>query len=259
MMPCMTPNFIDEAARHLVIARRESRKIDRLPESCRPGIDTDALLVQRRVVELLGEKIGGWKCALPKGEDVFVAPLLGSTIRTSSPCPIVPQNGMARIEPEIAFVMGRDLPAREKRYTEGEVRESIRETRLVLELIGSRHTDPKAVPFPEHLADSINNQGLFIGPTLANAFDRQLEALKITITAPSGVLLDHNGKHPNGHPLRPLVWLANFLSSRGETLRSGHIVTAGSYAGIVEVPMETPLTIFFGDLGNFPVTFWTTA
>jgi hypothetical protein len=34
-------------------------------EACRPaGID-DALTIQRRVAELLGEPIGGWKCSLP--------------------------------------------------------------------------------------------------------------------------------------------------------------------------------------------------
>jgi len=57
-----------------------------------------------------------------------------------------------------------------------------------------------------------------------------------------------------GHPLRPLVWLANFLRERGERLRAGQVITTGSYAGALEVPLATPLTITFGALGRMQVT-----
>ena len=90
----------DNAAQHLVNARLERRTIERLPESCRPANDGDALLIQRRVVDLLGDRIGGWKCSLPRGENSMLAPLPASTIRTTVPCPIHPERGIARIEPE---------------------------------------------------------------------------------------------------------------------------------------------------------------
>lgn len=254
MMLRMMTDAIDTAARRLVAARLENRKIDRLPESCRPATHDDALLVQRRIIELLEDKVGGWKCSLPHGDDPFIAPLPASTIRNASPCPIHPQDGKARMEPEIAFVMGRDMEPRKTAYSESEVRHAIGETRLVLELIGSRHANPKAIPFPEHLADSINNQGLFIGPVLGNAFEQQLDTLKITVTDPNSTLITHDGRHPNGQPLLPLVWLVNFLSSRGETLKAGLIVTTGSYAGVLEVPLQTPLTVSYGNLGQLGVT-----
>ena len=41
-----------------------------------------------------------------------MAPIYAPTIFASSPCPILPIAGKARIEPEIAFFMGRDLPPR---------------------------------------------------------------------------------------------------------------------------------------------------
>jgi 2-keto-4-pentenoate hydratase len=44
--------------------------------------------------------------------------------------------------------------------------------------------------------------------------------------------------HPNDHPHRLLHWLANHHSSRGETLLPDVIITTGSFAGIVEVPMN---------------------
>lgn len=246
---------IEDAARQLSSARREGRLLNGLPESCKLANDDEALIVQRRIMELLGEKIGGWKASLPQPRGLFVAPLAASTIRSKSPCPILLHGGVVKVEPEIAFVLGRDLAPREKPYTEQEVREAIARTHVVLELIGSRFPDPKAVPFPENLADCIQNQGLFVGPIVTNALDRNLEAIPIKVTSPGGVVLTHDGRHPNGHPLRPLIWLANFLSSRGETLMAGQVVTTGSYAGVVEVPPATPLTVEFGDVGSLSVQF----
>src|SRR5207237_7096780 len=57
------------------------------------------------------------------------------------------------------------------------------------------------------------------------------------------------------HPLRPLVWLANFLACRGDGLGAGQIVTTGSCAGVLELPLATPLDIRFGDLGTLSVQF----
>jgi 2-keto-4-pentenoate hydratase len=69
------------------------------------------------------------------------------------------------------------------------------------------------------------------------------------------VVFERDAHHPNGHPLTPLVWLANFLSGRKETLKAGQIVTTGSYAGIVQVPIDTPLTVEFGGVGSLSVRF----
>ena len=243
------------AAEILVQARLEGLVTDRLPEACRPASDDDALAIQLRVIELLGTTIGGWKVSLPRGENLFVAPLPAAAIYSTSPCPILPFHGRARIEPEIAFVLGRDLPPRSSAYTKDDLLDAIAETRLDLELIGCRYADHSVLPFREFLADSINNQGLFVGPSVPNAHDQNLEYFKIRIDGPSGTIVDQEGRHPNGHPLKPLVWLANFLSGRGETLKEGMMITTGSYAGILEVPLNTPLTVVYDGIGSFSVSF----
>jgi 2-keto-4-pentenoate hydratase len=248
---------IEDAARHLSSARRERRSLEQLPESCSLANDDEALLVQRRILDLLGEKIGGWKASLPQPKGLFVAPLPASMIRSTSPCPTVLHNGIVKVEPEIACVIGRDLPPRPTLYTESEVRGAIAETHMVLELIGSRYPDPNGVPFPDNLADCLQNHGLFVGPVVRGAFDKNLESFAIRISSPASVIAAREGHHPNGHPLKPLVWLANFLSERGETLKAGQIVTTGSYLGIVEVPADTPLTVEYGDIGSLSVTLTT--
>jgi 2-keto-4-pentenoate hydratase len=255
----MTPSAIDAAAQHLVAARREARPGPRLPEACRPATMDDALRIQRRVAALLAEPIGGWKCSLPTPERLTVAPIYAATIFSASPCPVPLRSGQAVIEPEIAFVMGRDLPPRGAPYSEDEVRAAIAQTRLVLELLGSRYADPASASVPEMVADSINDYGLYIGPVLADPFARALESFPVTISGPAGTLLTRDGRHGDGHPLRPLVWLANWLG-HNETgwsagLVAGQIVTTGSYAGALEVPVAIPLRVAFGDLGTLTAEF----
>jgi 2-keto-4-pentenoate hydratase len=248
----------DEAARHLLAARRARQPGPRLTESCRPTGVEDALAIQHRVQELLGEASGGWKCSLPTAErPVAYAAIFAPAIARASPCPVMAHGGRTRIEPEIAFVLGHDLPARSTPYSEAEVRAAIAETRLVLELLGSRYADPSGLAFPELLADQVSNQGLFVGPALDDALSRSLEGFAIAIDGPDGPLHRRDGHHPDGHPLRPFLWFANFLATRAEVggLKAGQIVTTGSYAGALEVPVPASLTVRFGDLGEISVDF----
>jgi 2-keto-4-pentenoate hydratase len=246
----------DEAARHLLAARRARQPGARLPDACRPSHLEDALAIQRRVQELLGVATGGWKCSVPTAERaISCAAIFAPTITRTSPCSALAHGGIVRIEPEVAFVLGCDLPLRAMPYSEAEVCAAIVEARLVLELLDSRYVDPAAVTFPELLADQVSNQGLFVGPELPDALHRPLEQFPIAIEGPAGALHRREGRHPDGHPLRPLVWLANFLAARAAVggLKTGEIVTTGSYAGALEVPAATPLSVRFGDLGEISV------
>ncbi len=256
LTPMLTAAQRDEAARHLLAARRARQPGPRLPESCRPTEIEDALAIQQRVQALLGVATGGWKCSLPTPERaVAYAAIFAPTIVQISPCPVIVHGATVRIEPEIAFVLGRDLPRRAAPYSEPELRSSIAETRLVLEILGSRYADPGLVTFPELLADQVANQGLFVGPALRDAFSRPLEGFLIAVDGPAGALRRRDGRHPDGHPLRPFLWLADFLATRPEVggLKAGQIVTTGSYAGALEVPAETPVLVRFGDLGSVAV------
>ena len=246
----------DAAANFLVSARRSRRPGERIPEAFRPADTAAAIAIQRRVTELLALPIGGWKCSVPTAQrPVIMAPIYATTIVAGSPCPITPIAGIARIEPEVAFVIGRDLPPRDQPYSESEIRTAIREPRLVLELIGTRYADPAAASFPELLADGIANQGLFVGPAVPGALDQPLDVIPITIDAAGQDAHALSGKHPDGHPLLPLFWLANYLAQHDTGLRAGQIVTTGSYCGVVDIPLDTPLTVRFGDLGTLAVRF----
>ena len=101
----------------------------------------------------------------------------------------------------------------------------------------------------------IANHGLFVGPAVPDALDHALDTFPIAIDAGEKSLHAVQGKHPDGHPLRPLVWLANYLAENGKGLIAGQIVTTGSYCGVVDVPLGTPLRVRFGELGTLSVEF----
>ena len=243
------------AAQFLVAARRRGTPGPRIPAQFRPGDTDDGLAIQARVTELLGQPVGGYKCSLPSTpRPVLLAPIFAPTITHDSPCPVLAVGANARIEPEIAFVLARDLPRRDTAYTDSEVREAIAEVRLVLEILGSRYSDLDSATFPELFADGLVNQGLLVGPVLPDPWNKELETLPIVVDSPAGVLATYRGKHPDGHPVRPLYWLANYLATGGTPLRAGVIVTTGSYCGAVDVPFDTPITIAYGDLGTLSAT-----
>ena len=140
-------------------------------------------------------------------------------------------------------------------YSEADVLAAIREPRLVLELIGPRYSDPATATFPEQLADAIFNQGLYVGPAIPDALDRSLAAIHIAVDIAGKRVHEVDGKHPDGHPLRPLVWLATYLAQRDQPLRAGQIVTTGSYCGVIDVPVAAPIVVNFGGLGAVTVQF----
>ncbi|HEV2202819.1 MAG TPA: hypothetical protein VGR73_23625 [Bryobacteraceae bacterium] len=242
-----TQEQANQAARLFLRARQTRTPGPRLPESCRP-LDADAALaIQRRTLELLGEKTGGWKCGIPTPNGVMLAPITASAIFRASPCAV--PGPKATIEPEIAFVMGRDLPPRGAAYTDEEIRDAILESRFVLELLDTRFANKGEASFFEILADCYNNWGLFVGPVVPNALSLPLESLHAKIATPATTIFDGVRPHPSGHPLKPFIWLARYLNGRGDGLKAGEIVTTGSYAGIVEVPIGQPLRVELEGIG----------
>jgi len=246
----------ESAAQFLMAARERGTPGSRMPEAFRPTTIDEALAVQRRVTQLLGAAIGGYKCSVPTDpRPIAYAPILAPTISQASPTAVRAAGPRLQVEPEIACVIGRDLLPRSTPYSEEDIRDAVKEAHFVLEVLGSRYAEFPDIPFPENLADGIANAGLFVGPAVRDPWRSPLGEFPITVTSNGKLLVTKDGKHPDRHPLRPLHWLANYLAHNGAPLREGMIVTTGSYCGIVEVPVGETLTFTYGDLGGLSATF----
>lgn len=246
---------VSSAALLLATRRRNADQGPRLPEACRP-LDTDtALAIQSSVTEQLGIPVRAWKCATPSEGRIVVAPIYTVIVEGGGDCPAIVRAGHVRVEPELAFVLGKDLPARDAAYTPAEVDAAITETRLALELIDSRYSDPASASFAENLADGLLNQGLFIGKAVDGEKARTAAAMPIRVRLESGQETFLDGRHPNAEPRAPLYWLAEFMRRKGTGLQAGHAVITGSYAGSFDLPVGKEATICYGDLGELAVRF----
>lgn len=253
------PDPVASAAAAILVARRRSgAQGPRLPERCRPsGLDA-ALTIQAAVGAQLGERIAGWKCGLPAAGNWVLAPIYAGTAHTIDAgvrCALQARSGQARAEPELAFILGRDLPARDRPYSPAEVDAAIARTHLALELIDSRYSDPHEASFAENLADGLLNSGLYIGPQVDAEQARAAGAMAITITVASGAQTRLDGRHPSGDPRVPLYWLAEFLRGKGLGLQAGQAVITGSYAGSFDLPIGEDIAIQYGELGTLTVHF----
>jgi 2-keto-4-pentenoate hydratase len=250
-----------EAAAILVKRRQKGTQGDRLPESCRPADIEQALSIQAAVTDhwcdVADDSIGAWKCLLPTDNKIIVGPIYTRTIDSVAPVSLWPKPGTrdtARIEPEFAFFFGKDLPPRKEPYTPTDVDAAISRTHLALELINSRYAEPGDCTFSEMLADGLVNQGLFIGPEVDSALARNTSEFTLNVRH-DGQSSTHHAKHPNTHPRAPLYWLAEFLRGRGQGIVAGQAVITGSFAGVLEVPMNTDIELQYGELGKFAVSF----
>lgn len=260
----MSKMFDAAAAAAILVERRMvGSQGERLPESCRPQDLEQALAVQSAVSEhwcaQMDDSIGGWKCLLPPEQKLVVGPIYTRTIDSVPPVslwPKVTSEGVcARIEPELAFFFGCDLPPRSEPYTSAEVDAAVIRTHMALELINSRYADPSLCEFPEMLADGLVNQGLFIGPEVDSVNAASASSFTVTFRCANGEVIERQGQHPNVHPRAPLYWLAEFLRRRGQGIVAGQAVITGSFAGVVEVPLNTDITIDYAGLGSMQVSF----
>lgn len=253
-----TESWLEVAAAALARARTEGARLASLPGPNLPESLAQGFAIQQRVGPLAGKTVAGWKCALPPAGKWIVAPLYNDSIVRGECYRLAADADKARIEPELACVLGQNLPARIEPYTTEQIIAAISSVHVALEVIDCRYTDPHTLPFEHLLADGLFNHGLVLGASIAKCNVASMPSeLDITLRDATVELLNIKGRHPDGNPLLPIVWLANFLSTQGIGLQAGQVVITGSYVGVLDVPVNQPLHVQFGEAGSLSVHFST--
>ncbi|OBT09398.1 hydratase [Vibrio sp. UCD-FRSSP16_10] len=248
-------NFYSAAASELLSRRVAGTKAPRLAEDIRPTTLEEALQVQAAMIELKKNEVGGWKCLNPLAEDKYiVAPIFTDSVERGETCQFFADNGVARIEPEIGFTLGKDLPANPEGYTEAQINEAIGSCHMALELMQARFAVDSDAEFYEKLADCMVNQGLYVGPEIDR--EKAFDAAKVNVTVTQGDNVQtFDGVHPNQSAQSPIYWLINFMTRRGVEFKAGETIITGSYCGIVEVEFDKPTTINYEGIGEYQVVF----
>lgn len=247
--------FDSETAAKQLVANRSnvSNSAPRLPSELRPSNIHEALLIQSYIIQQYPSSVGGWKCLLPFDDRVIVAPIFADGIQSGDQCTLIADKGHARVEPEIAFVLGADLPAQQDDYSQQEIDTAIGSCHMALELIQSRFADDSGSEFLEALADGLVNQGLFLGPEINREQAFTASHINIEISQ-----LDQqqtfDGVHPNQAPVSPIYWLINYMSKRGVSFQKGQAIITGSYCGVVNLAFDQATKVTYQGIGEYSVT-----
>jgi 2-keto-4-pentenoate hydratase len=250
----MLKEHCEEAAR-LLCGARAGPPVHELPQSCKPQSDADAYEIQDAVVRRLGETIGGWKVgAASANSAAFCAPIWMTKIRPSPASFSHAELRLIGIEAELAFRLGRDLPARAAAYDRHEVTEGAA-LHPAIELVDSRYGDFRSLDRLSILADNFSNGGLVYGAAVPDWEKLDLGQTTITITEDDEPFAD-SAAGAARDPIAALVEFANLMNGRGGT-KAGAFVTTGSWTGMVFTKRGTRIVADFGPLGRVEVAFPT--
>jgi 2-keto-4-pentenoate hydratase len=222
---------LQQAAEVLLEARRTVQPIDDLPEALRPKTLEEAYFVQDLIQQALGE-IGGWKvgAASPEATPRY-APMPLVTFASDGSLVAEPYRRLRGVEAEIAFLLGKDLPARSTTYSREEVTQAIASCHTAIELLESALIDPDAADKLTSTADLQSNGGFVAGPAVPGwqGFDFASATGEMIV---DGFVRVERGKNSAGaDPLRLVVWLANEAAHRTGGLLAGQWITTGSWTG----------------------------
>lgn len=232
----MNDDAIDRAAALLLSARRDMRALDALPEDLRPADADTAYAIQDSHVAGLGGAVVGWKVgatnaaaqAMLNYPEPFYGRLLAPAVH-DSPAEIAASALFGRgLEVEFAFRLGRDLPADGAPYDRGSAADAVASVHPAIEIVDSRFAGGLRAGGLLLIADN-GAQGAFVlGAGIEDWRGLDLAAMRTELLVNGEKVSDGSGANVLGHPLEPLVWLANARAARGGGLAAGEIVTTGS-------------------------------
>lgn len=237
----MPHDQLHAAANALHEARRSRRAIP--PVSTTYGITTldDAYAVaefgiRRRIdagARIIGKKIGLTSAAVQQQLGVSQPDfgMLLSDMELADGA-LVPMDRLIqpRIEAEIAFVIGRDLPEQPPSYSEFLL--SIAYALPALEIVDSAIIDWK-ISLVDTVADNASCGMYVLGtqPALLGLHD--LAAVTMQLDRNGRTVSTGTGAACLGHPLRAAYWLARTMAERGRALRSGEVILSGALGPMV--------------------------
>lgn len=239
----------------LIQARISGRRIGGIPAALAPADEDAAYALQDLVVDKLGVRVAAWKvgAASPVSWPTC-APIFAGHVAKSPAHLLATRDGLNGVEAELAFRVGRDLPARGTPYAEDEVWNALESLHVAIEHLDSRFADRTMAPEPAVLADNISNGGFCWGPAVEDWRGADLAKPEARLTIDGKEVAKAVGGNAAGHPRRLVAWLANHLAQRGRPLTAGTFVTTGSHTGLCIAPLRAPVVACFTGLGEAQLT-----
>lgn len=151
-----------------------------------------------------------------------------------------------RVEPEIAFILARDLRGP---TTAAEALDAVEWVLAALEVIDSRYENFQFT-LEDVVADNASSTRFFLGETRRRPEDVELCNLGMVMSLDGAVVETGSSAAILDHPARSLAALANMLAPLGEHVAAGSIVLAGGATAAHHVAAGNVVTLEVDGLGR---------
>jgi len=256
----MNHQSASRAARALVGARRSGARIEALPSGALPATLEEGYQVQDVVAAFLGERVAAWKVGAthPKVQATLGVP---GPVAARLFAPIVlrgsqelPDTFLIRgLEAEYAFLLGADLPPRERAYSREEIAAAVASVHPAIEVVDTRYTAPQQGALV--VADNVSDGRWLYGEGTADWRRLDMINTPVTMEVDGEVVARGSGAEVLGDPMVSLTWLINEHAGAREGVRAGQFITTGSCTGLYKSPPGCSARATFGELGELRVRF----
>lgn len=236
-------------------------RVDALPPPFLPRDRAEAYEVQACIEAYTNQPRYGWKIAATSiagqkhiGVD---GPLAGRilaerVIENGGNCALG-NNLMKVAEMEFAFRMARDLPPRERAYSQEEVLSHAGSLHPAIEIPDSRYNHFERVGLASLVADNACAHRFLLGDTVADWRGLDLARHQVRAYRDGALAEEGVGSNVLGDPRFALTWLANELSRHGLTLKAGEVVTTGTCVKPVVIGANQRIEGDFGSCGRVAI------
>ena len=153
------------------------------------------------------------------------------------------------VECEVAVTLGKDLLVSEAPFTREAVFESVQHISLAFELIDSRPFAGRA-SIIQAIATNISGAGIVLGKPVENWRNMDIPSSICELELDGELVGTAKGADVNGHPVEPMVWIANSVSSRGKSLHKGDVIITGSMIAPTFLETGTTAVVNMDNLGS---------
>jgi 2-keto-4-pentenoate hydratase len=247
---------IGTVARELAAARREGRLTAPVDDALIPDLER-AYALQGAAVSAFGARRVGYKLGATGTESQaklnvsgpFHAPLFEPlTLESGSTLTVPP--GLRGIEVELAFRIGRALPARDGGYGPHEVADAVASLHPALEVVATRE-DRSGLEGRHAVADFGLNHAFVHGSAIDGWRDLDLPGVAGRCLVDGVVKAEGTAEVVLGSPLLALAW----LTRQGIVLAAGDWISTGTLTGITPAAAGQRVTGDLGPLGRVELVF----
>ena len=158
-----------------------------------------------------------------------------------------------KIEAEIAFILGRDLPDRD--VTREDVLDATEYVCAAFEIVDSRVANWK-IKLADTISDNASSGRYVLGSKRVSPAGIDLaKVTMITEKAGEGVISEGDGSAVMGDPAVSVAWLANCMRRYGVSLQKGEVVLSGAFAAAPPAAKGDVFTATFSSLGSVTARF----